>query len=278
MMKEYALEEARAECRKRWGNRELRREVEAYLKEDLWPEVKAEPRAVLYRHIATPDNGYFFFRSLARWLDLHPIWFDLLNDKFYPRNADKKTFGRLHLVFPDGSKCTVDLVEFKTQHAKMIDKVVMKNGTLLVDFHHGLMRRFDPDCAVVDLSAWCHRMGDIKGTYLKIFAHFVAHGVYVHDLTIDPFGDIKSETRFVEEVAFWAYDQIKTKFGCDPVTLRLYPETGQTAEEDFYWSGFPKEINDYLVGFVTEHNLPSKIVQPKGMDWAALANGARDGK
>jgi hypothetical protein len=91
--------------------------------------------------------------------------------------------------------------------------------------------------------------------------------VYVHDLTIDPFGDKKLETKFVEDVAFRAYDQIKAIFGCDPVTVRFYPETGQTAEEDFYWGAFPKETNDYLVGFVTEQGLSSKIVQPKEMNW-----------
>lgn len=272
-MKEFALEEARAECRKRWANRGLRLEVEAYLKEDLRPEVQAEPRAVRYAHISSPDNAHSFFRSLAKWLDLRPAHYDLLKDKFHLRNEDKKNLARLHLIFPDGSKRIVDLVVFKTESAKMIDEVVMKNGMSLAAFHLGLMQRFDPEFEIVDLSPWWHRAGNVRDAYLKHFAHFVAHGVYVHDLTIDPFGDIKSETKFVDDVAFWAYDQIKARFGYDPVTIRHFPETGQTAEEDFYWWSFPKEINDYLVGFVTEQNFPSKIVQPKGMDWAALANG-----
>lgn len=272
MMKEYSLEEARAECRKRWGNHDLRLEVESYLKECLWSELQVEPRAVLYRHIATPDNAHFFFRSLARWLDLRPVRYDLLKDKFHLQNEDKKVLGRLRLVFPDGSKRIVDLVDFKTQSSRMLDEVVMKDGSLLMDFHYGLMRRFDPECEVVDVALWGFQMGNAKDNYLKLFAHFIAHGVYVHDLTLDPFGDNQSETKFMEEVVFWAYDQIKAMFGCDPVTVRLYPETGQTAEEDFYWGGFPKDINDHLVGFVTELGWSSKIVQPKGMDWSALAN------
>jgi hypothetical protein len=91
MMKEYSLEEARAECRKRWSNRELRLEVESYLKECIWPEVKAEPRAVLWRHISRPDAAHFFFRSLATWFDLRPIRYDMRQDKFYLLNEDKKT-------------------------------------------------------------------------------------------------------------------------------------------------------------------------------------------
>jgi len=270
-MKEYSLEEARAECRKRWCNRELRQDVESYLQESIWPEVKAEPRAVLWRHIARPDAAHFFFRSLATWLDLRPVRYEMLQDRFYLLNEDKKNLARLRLVFPDESKRTVDVVEFKTQHLKMIDEVIMRNGILLTDFYHGLMKRFDHGCEVRDISKW-FRMGNAKDNYLKLFTHFIAHGVYIHDLTLDPFGNQKSELKFIEDVVFWAYEKVKSTFGCDPVTVRLYPEMGQTGAEDFYWEGFPKEINDHLVDIVTAQGWPSKIVHPKEIDWAALAN------
>lgn len=273
MIKEYSLEEARAEVRTRWSNRDLRREVEAYLKDDLLPGFNDEPRAVLWRHIATPDNGHFFFRSVARWLDVRPLRCDG-HDKFVVMNRDKRVLGALHLVFPDRSKRIVDLVDFRSQDGKLINEVVTKSGCLLMDLHYELMQRFDPSCKVADCSTWARRFRDVKEVYLRLLAHFIAHGVYLHDLMIDPFGYKKSETRFVEDVGFWAYDQIKAMFGLDPVTIRLYPETGQTAEEDFYWLGFPREINDYLVGLVSDLGLDSRTVQPKAMDWASRANGS----
>jgi hypothetical protein len=271
MIKEYPLAEVRVEIRNRWGNLDLKREVEAYLKDDLWPEVALEPRAVQARHIATPDNGHFFFRTVARWLDMRPLRFDHLHDQFTIQNRDKKVLGMLHLIFPDASKRIVDLVSYRSQDRRMLDEVVMKSGTLLMNFHYGLMQQFDPDCELKNCSTWAHRMGSVKEFYLKMISHFVAHGVYFHDLVIDPFGHIESETRFVEDVGYWAFEQIKTRFGVDPLMIGLYPEAGQTAEEDFYWLGFPKEINDYLVGVVSELGLSSRIVQPKAMNWAALA-------
>ena len=71
----YSLDEARAELAERWANIELRRAIEAEAGKWLLPEFIECPRAILFRQLLSPENGFTFFHQCARYINDHLLAF-----------------------------------------------------------------------------------------------------------------------------------------------------------------------------------------------------------
>src|SRR5476651_1029958 len=81
------LSEAKKEIKKRQNNKDLKRKVEEYL-HDIPGVFGDNPKAVLFRNIATPNHESNIFIDLASMLELQPAYLEFSKDKFCTRNKD----------------------------------------------------------------------------------------------------------------------------------------------------------------------------------------------
>lgn len=83
-----SIEDAKEEIWRRWNDNALRQEVESFLGE-VPSVLKNEPKAVLFRHLMTPNYECIHFFDLARGLKLKPLGWEYLEDIFLTINKDK---------------------------------------------------------------------------------------------------------------------------------------------------------------------------------------------
>ncbi len=248
-----ALDEAREELHNRWGNAELKHQIETELGDRLLPVFNDKPRAVLTRNISSPDNGFTFFYQCIRYINASPYCWEYHGDKFVHFNKEKKGLGRLRLTLEDGTKACADIMDFHAHEKKKLSEVVLKTGESLVDFHHGLLKMagYD-DVEVSDNTQWFQSIGSAKEYYDYWLLHFVAHGVL-----FEKFEGDEHETAFSNTIVVPAIELIKEKTGLAPLVVKLYPEH-QDELEGFYWWSYPPHINKYLVDYVRRNNLKIK--------------------
>lgn len=247
------LETARELIQQRWNDKALRRSVEEAIGYHFWPEMKKQPHGVLWRCLPSPDNGFTFFLQATQWLGLKSFLPEYIEDNFVHLNAEKKCLGRLSLTMPDGTKVTCDILDWQTNQGKPMTKVVMKTGESLVAFHHRLFDISGYQFIRRDLSDWwiSHKPAH---NYYYYGAHFIAHGV-LFDVFEDEQGS--REEVFTREVILPNLERVEIEFGMKPLIVRHYPPE-QTDDEDFYWFSYPPHVNDYLVKWAQENNLPFK--------------------
>ena len=149
-----SLAEARALIKERWANEALRKEVERRLAGHLLPELAVNPRAVLWRSLPSPDNGFTFFLQSASWIGLEPFLPSFIQDKFVTVNDEKKGLARLCLQTEDGKKVSVDILDWQKSQGLPIDEVHICSGQTLSGFHLGLFDVADYYVKQRDLSAY----------------------------------------------------------------------------------------------------------------------------
>ena len=64
------LEEAKVEIWRRWNDLDLRKRVEDFLKGDIPDILKVSPRAVLSRHVTSPNFELLYFLELSKKTEL----------------------------------------------------------------------------------------------------------------------------------------------------------------------------------------------------------------
>ena len=94
------IEEAKEEIQKRWNDTELRSKMEQALASDIPEMMKQAPRAVISRHIMSPNFELLNFLSSAQQLGIDVAGFEYLDDKFVTKNEDKYYLGKL--IFFEG--------------------------------------------------------------------------------------------------------------------------------------------------------------------------------
>ena len=250
-----SLDEAREELHRRWGNPELKNQIEAELGDGLLLGFNDKPRAVLTRQISSPDNGFAFFYQGAKYINASPYCWEFHGDMFVSFNDEKKGFGRLRLTHEDGTRIFADIMNFQAHEKKKLSEIVLKTGESLVDFHHGLLKvaGYD-DVEGSDNTQWFHSIGSAKEYYYYWLLHFVAHGVLFETFLNE--GD-PHEDAFTNTIVLPAIEIIKEKTGLAPMVVKLYPEH-QDELEDFYWWSYPAHINKHLVEYVRRNNLKIK--------------------
>jgi hypothetical protein len=239
------LEDARVEIRKRWHDQALKQRVEEYLDNDIPPIFRDEPRAVLFRNIASPDFEFMHFLSLSKKVGLKPVVLEYLNDRFSTRNADKLGLVKLALFERENSKGEPiiqyrKLVDIKANDNKrFIDiKTQTREGRKLVDVHHDLIERLAPgQVDIVDISEWISRHGGSAADYYKQFLPlFLAHGILFEDFVVQ-----KSEAEFEKKAVIPALEHTVDAFSAPPLVCSLVPDP-----TNVYWWSYPADISNLL--------------------------------
>jgi len=255
-----SLEMAREELSKRWNNAALKKAIETELGVHLLPNFTDKPRAVLTRQLCSPDNGFVFFYQCAKYINASPFAWEFHGDTFVHFNEEKKGLGRLRVVLEDGSKATVDIMNFHAAERKQLAEISTKTGEKLVDFHHSLFKLSGHDIEKRNNTLWFRNLGRASDYYYYLLLHFVAHGVLFVNIE-SPEGD-DSDANFIRNVIYPAILRIENNFGIKPIFSRLYPEAeSQSADEDFFWWCYPPLTNAHLVSYARSNNLPIKIIK-----------------
>lgn len=254
-----SLAEARALSKERWANAALRKDVENRLTGHLLHDFETHPRAVLWRSLPSPDNGFTFFIQAAHWIGLEPFLPSYIQDKFVTVNDEKRGLARLCLTTDDGMKVNVDILDWQKSEGLPIDEIYICSRQALAEFHLGL---FDIAGYVVDhrdRSEWFKIRKPAYNYYYYYLQHFIAHGV-LFEAVLE--GEDARHDEFTRSVIYPNLDRIQSEYGLKPLIVQLYPPN-QTPEEDFYWFSYPPHVNDYLVKWALENNLTLKQWRPK---------------
>lgn len=252
-----SLEDVKVELKKRRLDFDLMKKVEEELGDKLIPEFKTELRAVSFRQICTPDNGFELFYNSAISLGLKPLVLEYHKDLFVHFNDEKKGLGRLRLLLEDGSRVTVDIINFFESEKKKLDEVALKADGNLLQFHHKLFVVANYNGVdLYDNSAWFKSFNNAADYYYYLLLHFVCHGILFETFILDL---EDKEGEFTRSIVLPAIQRIRDKFGIAPIVVQQYPDD-QTVEEDFFWWCYPKSVNDYLIEYARSKNLVFKKV------------------
>jgi len=250
-------EEARELLIERRNDHKLSESVESMLGDRFIPEFAGPPKGVLWKYVASPENGFVHYLNLCKETGVKPLFIEYLDDVFLTLNEEKKGLGRLRVTLPDGRKGTVNIMDFPPNQKKKMSNVLLKSGKGLVDFHHTLLERSGYEFQIRDNSAWAHAIGRPVDYYYPYLAHFITHGILFESyLTDDP---DEREVAFTREVVAPMVDKLIADFGVQPLIVRLFPEE-QTEEEDFYWWSYPPHINEMILEYVTANKLPIDFI------------------
>lgn len=252
-----SLDDARSELKKRWNNVELRQAIEKDLGKNFMPSFLAKPRGVSFRQVCPPDNGFVLFYQGAKYVNAEPLVLEYHDDMFVHFNVDKKGLGRKRVFFEDGTIAMIDIMSFFENEKNKLGECLLKGGERLVDFHRNLFDVAGYQVELLDNSEWFGRYGRAEKYYHDLLLHFVAHGVLFEN--IEPYNEDGSEAEFIINIVNPAIKKIEEKYGIMPLYVRMYP-LSQDEKEDFYWWCNPRNVNDYLVKYARENNLPLKYI------------------
>jgi len=253
----YSLDSAREIVSKRRSDISLVQAVERFLGGRFMPGFGCKPRAALIRSTLSPDTRFDFFQFCAAYVGLEPLYAEHSNDMFLGLSEDKLGLARLRLTMGDGSRRTADIIDFRTYHGKMIPDVKVLSGERLVEFHHGLFHLCKPEITFECVSSYFSSFGRPCDYYPFYLANFVAHGILFETWESDV---SKREYSFTENVVAKAFMEVEEALGAAPIIVRLYPEN-LTKDENYYWWGYPRPINDYLVDFVIRNRCKLRAVE-----------------
>ncbi len=235
------LEEAKEEVWKRWHDAGLRRRVEEYVRE-LPYGFEQEPRAVLWRWLATPNYESFIFSQLAHEASIKPIYFEFIMDKFCSKNPDKFYLGKLAFFKGkgrnNGNKVSCcHAIDFCTEDGKAFQDVNTLGGSNFVSLHHRMLSHLSPDLDFIDISSYCKTKGGVpKEYYQSMLALFICHGILFEN-----FLDEGDEGRFTRNIVQPAIRTVTEHFGLKPLIVRLLPKE---SEADPYWCWYPGHLEE----------------------------------
>jgi len=237
------IENAKKEIVKRWNDKDLKKKVEEYLGGDIPKGFLNEPRAVLFRNIASPDLEFLYFLKMAKDNGMKPLVLEYTHDKFSTRNADKLCLAKL-AIFEGKNKNGEaivryrKLIDIKVQDNKEFCEIETLEGENLVEFHHNLVTKMVPEGVdVFGMSQWIEHNGKTAAEYYnKFLALFVCHGILFENFVTD-----ESEAEFEDMVVIPALENVKKIFSVEPIICPLASDPN-----DMYWWSYPSEIEKIL--------------------------------
>lgn len=243
------VEEAKKEIWRRWNDKDLRKKVEKFLEKDV-PEVfKGEPKAVLFRYIATPDFEHTRAKQVAEKLGMDLIYLEFVRDKFCTINPDKRGLGRLNFFHGRNinGECMItkkNIFDLAKNDGKPFNEIKTFWDEPLVDFHHRLFEPYFKKTEVYDVSQFAKRHGSKAiNTYPYFLALFVCFGVLVETLSINY---SKDEEEFARKIVIPALNKIRDEFGVKPLIVRHLNGTDDELEKDDLWVCYPEFIKTYI--------------------------------
>lgn len=240
-----SLEEAREEIHRRWNDTSLRLKVEEVIA-SVPAFSRTEPKAYLWRPIATPNFEWFRFIELAGQVGLLPCLAEFTKDKFVSVNSDKYVLGKMpffHRKNKKGETIFINktIVDFNKYDGHLLNTVQTLWGEPFVEFHHRLvgLHSFQPEIA--EVSSWFNLNGAKAAAYYHNYLTlFICHGILFENFITDE----EEEERFSRNVVFPAFREVVNHFGLKPLIVPLVPH--ETAS-DIYWRCYPSELEDEVL-------------------------------
>lgn len=241
------LEEAWAELERRRQDPELMKEVVRLLDEDIPFPLLTEPKAVLFRHVLTPNYETRRFISLVNGFGkIKPLFWEYYADKYTPNNELKRTIGRLFFFHGKGKKGGMridskNIIDFNTANGQQISALKTVWGQNFVEFHH----QFFNDCfrempnTTFDASRWFSENGkSSEGYYEAFMLLFICHGILFENMMLDD-----SEIEFAKNVFLPSFLSVYEKLGVKPLIVALEPTD---IEGDHFWMCYPGVDKQYV--------------------------------
>ncbi len=245
-----SLDEAKEEIKKRWNNAALKSKIEEFLGQDIPEVVKLSPRAVISRHVMSPNFELINFLESVKSIGIDPVGFEYLSDKFVTKNEDKYYLGKMVFYEGLGKKggrkiSSVKAVDFDFFDGKKISDVKIISGTSLVNFHHSIVSSILGSENRIDMSEYYARNGGQASRYYRyILSIFICHGVLFENFLLSGF-----YSDLTKNILLPTYRSIVADFGVRPLIVRLVPAE---TEEDVYWRYYPEEYKTVVSAIMKE--------------------------
>lgn len=203
-----------------------------------------EPRAVLFRQIATPTHETLRFLRYAKQIKLEPLILEYYGDKFVSaRNRYKRSLGKLPIyqhVSANGEVAVKyhTILDFPAVEGRPFYSVKCKHGEPLISYHHRILNQVTQlpiESSCVDATPWFGRIGlAAEKYYEEVFTLFIRDGILFENYFVTP-----AERPFIESVIIPAYNAVSRRFGMSPLIVRLLPPR---EELKMFWDAYPKRV------------------------------------
>ena len=223
-------------------------QLQRRLRDDLGPLpdfLRAGPRAVLARQLATPNFEFHIFAARARSVGLKIVCPDYAADKFCSGNPDKLALARQTFFLGEGesggyrtrSHWLIDVERFDGKPLRMIETLW---GEGLVSFHHRLLQQHFPGVEVMDNSCWLARMGGQPARFWpRLLSLFICDGILFEN-----FHTQGHESEFTRRIIRPAFAEVTAHYGLQPLIVPLLPIA---RERDPYWSWYPSLLEQEVL-------------------------------
>lgn len=210
--------------------------------------IKAELKAIIFRHVATPNYEIRRFISLVDGTTvLKPVILEYLDDKFTNLNEWKYSLGKLTFYKGRDSKGgfkteSKSIIDFNKSNGKSISSLNTLWGESLVDFHHDKFKEVYPKFHknTFDMSDWLNKNGhSAKNYYISFLKIFIKHGILFEDFLLNG-----QELEFTKKIILPALIKIRKETGLKPLIVSL-----ESAEIDNnkFWLSHPFEDKEVVM-------------------------------
>lgn len=240
------LPDALAELEKRRADAAFRGKVDDLLGGGAPPEFGSKPKAVLARHVITPNHEVIRFLNIPDSTGMEPLFFEYHKDKLIYKNPGKYRLAKLlfHAGFgkKGGAKTEqAAIIHLDASHGKEIASVSTHMGQSLVEFHHNLFLSKFPAFmeGLFDGSAWYAQNGGTPQAYYPRFLGlFLVNGILFENFLLD-----QKEILFTKEIFLPAFLEVERRTGKKPLIVALEPTE---IEGDEFWLSYPHTFKETL--------------------------------
>jgi hypothetical protein len=241
------LEEAWEELQRRRQDKALEAKIDSLLGDNIPGPLVDEPKAVLFRHVLTPNYETRRFVSLLDGFGkLEPLFWEYRDDKYTPNNELKRAIGRLFFYHGTGKRGglkidSLNVLDFNTANGRPISSLETPWGQNFIEFHHEFFSKCFRSMphSTFDASNWFKQNGQTSGSYYKSFMTlFIRHGVLFENMMLDD-----SEIDFAKNIFLPAFIDVFKETGLKPLVVALEPTH---IEGDRFWMCYPGQDKAYV--------------------------------
>jgi hypothetical protein len=233
-------EEVLNELKKRWNDADLDKKLRAFLGDNIPEPFMIAPRAVISRHISTPDNEFMAFYEKSKKINLRGISFEYPGDKFTTTNHGKACLAKM--VFYRGKdKNGNDLTEKKysieigngINENKISKEIKTLWGENFVDFHHRIFKK-KYDTEIFDASDWFIKMGSKAKDYYPYYIALLT----IKNVLFENIEEGRDDV-FFTEIFLPALNYVKEQFNLKPLIMPIIPQDDLS---NIYWWCYPENV------------------------------------
>jgi len=241
------ITEAIIELQERRHDQQLNESIIALLHGNIPQPLQAEPRAVIFRQVITPNYEIRRFVNITDFMDMQPLFWEYHTDMFTPRNEWKHALGKLAFFGGVGKKGGLkidafNIIDFNSWSGEKLSAVRTLWGQSLVEFHHEFFNAsFRPlsNCAF-DASRWFATNGKhAHGYYQNFLSLFIRHGILFENFMLN-----EKEFTFTRDVVMPAFIAVCNETGYKPLIVPLEPTA---IEGERFWMCYPEKTKSFVL-------------------------------